>query len=65
LERNDNRLSREPGRLTAELAVFRGALKLDPAQMAALIATPIAPPSAVIDPVSPDYPRERQPMTGS
>jgi threonine aldolase len=33
----------EPGRITTEFAVSRAALKLDPAQMAALVAAAIAP----------------------
>jgi len=37
------RAAPEPGRITAEFAVSRAALKLDPAEMAALVAAAIAP----------------------
>ena len=37
------RAAQEPGRITTEFAVSRAALKLDPAKMAALVATAIAP----------------------
>jgi len=37
------RAAQEPGRITTEFAVSRAALKLDPAQMAALVAAAIAP----------------------
>src|SRR6202000_2880995 len=38
--------AQEPGRISTEFAVSRAALKLDPAQMAALVAAAIAPPAA-------------------
>jgi threonine aldolase len=37
------RAAQEPGRITTEFTVSRAALKLDPAQMAALVAAAIAP----------------------
>ena len=37
------RAAQEPGRITTEFAVSRAALKLDPAEMAALLAVAIAP----------------------
>jgi threonine aldolase len=37
------RAAQEPGRITAEFAVSRAALKLDPAEMAALVASAITP----------------------
>jgi threonine aldolase len=40
------RAAQEPGRITTEFAVSRAALKLDPAQMAALVAAAIAPTAA-------------------
>ena len=38
------RAAQEPGRITTEFAVSRAALKLDPAEMAALVAAAIKPP---------------------
>jgi streptomycin 6-kinase len=37
------RAAQEPGRITTEFAVSSAALKLDPAQMAALVAAVITP----------------------
>ena len=37
------RAAQEPGRITTEFAVSRAALKLRPAEMAALVAAAIAP----------------------
>ena len=37
------RAAQEPGRITTEFAVSSAALKLDPAQMAALVAAAITP----------------------
>jgi hypothetical protein len=37
------RAAQEPGRITTEFAVSRAALKLDPAEMAALVGAAIAP----------------------
>jgi threonine aldolase len=41
--------AQEPGRITTEFAVSGAALKLDPAEMAALVATAIAPSAAGAD----------------
>jgi threonine aldolase len=40
------RAAQEPGRITTEFAVSRAALKLDPAEMATLVAVAIAPSAA-------------------